>query len=188
MPKIHDNQLILPGEDVLDAFAASLMDEPELEPVYQLASLREQYNGEYETALRLQAQAKDAEAAALQLDSAKKIAEKAHEALGDKVRANEKRAFDVFMNAKGIEDLRAIHGVRTGKVVRAKAIEWLMTTDYRLWLEDLGELQKQLDTYPKKIEKAVKLATKRGSEAQKQFKKAGDVLLEIRKLENELND
>lgn len=181
---IHENQLFHLTEAEIDEITALVKEDPDMEPVFNLATLRDHYKAECDTADRLHAQTNKLKVEHVELRDRRDATQKVHDTLGERVRLTEDKAFNTAMNAKGIEKVRLEHGGRTGKVVRRCVIEKLGTKpEYQGWMQSLGELQSELDAFPgamKKLEARVKEA---GDIANAQSRKAGDVLLAIRELE-----
>lgn len=188
MPKIHDNQLVLLTEAQIEEIVAEVMQAPEMEPVFKLGVLRDQHRAEVDAATRLREQETNAKNGAVEFDRQKGADQALHDKLGDEIRLSESRAIKDAQNAKGIEEVRAIHGPFTDKVVRDYALKKLKADpEYLKKVNELELVQGRLDGYPKLIKGEIARALKLEKQANAQFKKAGEILLEIRKLEAELD-
>jgi hypothetical protein len=182
---IHENQLVLLTEAEIAEIAAKVVQTDEIRPVYDLAVQRDQYKAENDTATRLYAQERALKIELIDLRDRRDATQKVHDTLSEKVRMSEDQGCEQVLKTPGIEELRAIHGARTSKVVRESVVAHLKANfpGYQEWLKSMGELQSEIDTFPGRIEKLERRVRKAGENAKAQSLKAGEILLAVRTLE-----
>lgn len=184
----NDSHLSKMTEQELDALATLVILAPEMEPVHELGRLRAQHKDELDQSVSLRMQATKAQADVPELERSRSRAQVQNDYLGDLQRKSEEHAFKALLAAKGIEDLREIHGAYTRKVVRAKALEGLKGVP--LYVERariMGENQAKLDSLVVEIPKAKELANRLKDEADAMARKAGETLKAVRSLEEKLD-